>query len=156
MKQRERELALRNQEFEKEIADVSRRNEQLKAELEQLRRRWQAVAPTVSSFLLAPEPGRSDKTLPQSTILLLTGKARLLMELNDHDYANYQAVLQTFGGREILRRRTGKIRFGKDRQFATLTVKAGGLATGDYILILFSQTPNARSKEIYRYFFRVS
>jgi hypothetical protein len=84
------------------------------------------------------------------------GKARLLMELDDHDYANYQAVLQTVEGREILRRQIGKIRFGKDRQFATLPVKAGELTTGDYILILFSQTPNSRNKEIYRYFFRVS
>jgi prefoldin subunit 5 len=43
LKQRERELASRNQETEKEIADVSQRNEQLKAELEQLRRRGQAT-----------------------------------------------------------------------------------------------------------------
>jgi anti-sigma factor RsiW len=156
LKQREQELASRNQEFEKEIADVSRRNEQLKAELEQLRRRRQASAPTVLSFLLAPAPARSEEAPPQSTILLSAGKARLLMELDDHDYANYQAVLQTVGGREILRRRTGKVRFGKDRAFATLPVKVGKLAKGDYTLILFSQTLNDRSKEIYRYFFRVS
>jgi len=156
LKQREQELASRNQEFEKDIADVSRRNEQLKAELEQLRRRRQASAPTVLSFLLAPAPARSEKAPPQSTILLSAGKARLLMELDEHDYANYQAVLQTFGGREILRRRTGKVRFGKDRAFATLLVKVGKLAKGDYTLILFGQTLNDRSKEIYRYFFRVS
>jgi hypothetical protein len=156
LKQREQELASRNQEFEKDIADVSRRNEQLKAELEQLRRRRQASAPTVLSFLLAPAPARSEEAPPQSTILLSAGKARLLMELDDHDYANYQAVLQTVGGREILRRRTGKVRFGKDRQFATLPVKVGKLAKGDYTLILFGQTLNDRSKEIYRYFFRVS
>jgi hypothetical protein len=155
LKQRERELASRNQEFEKEIADVSRRNEQLKAELEQLRRRRQASAPTVLSFLLAPAPARSENTLPQSTILLSAGKARLLMELNDHDYANYQAVLQTVGGREILRRRTGKVRFGKDRQFATLPIKAGELTKGDYTLILFSQTSDGKIVEIDRYFFGV-
>jgi hypothetical protein len=34
--------------------------------------------------------------------------------------------------------------------------KARELAKGDYILILFGQTPNTRIKEIYRYFFRVS
>jgi len=156
LKQRERELASRNQEFDKEIADVGQRNERLKAELEQVRRRQQASAPTVLSFPLAPAPVRSENTLPLMTILLSAGKARLLMELNDHDYANYQAVLQTVGGREILRRRTGKVRFGKDRQFATLPFKAGELTTGDYTLILFGQTPNTRSKEIYRYYFRVS
>jgi hypothetical protein len=48
--------------------------------------------------------------------------------------------IKTVKGREILRRRTGKVRFGKDRQFATLPVKARELANGDYILILFGQT----------------
>src|SRR5262245_53217732 len=113
LKQRDRELASRNQEFEKKIADVSRRNEQLKAELEQLRQQRQAAAPTVLSFLLTPASVRSEKTPPQSTIPLLTRKARLLMELGHNDYANYQVILQTVEGREILRSRTVKVRFGK-------------------------------------------
>ncbi|HZF38062.1 MAG TPA: hypothetical protein VE715_04520 [Blastocatellia bacterium] len=154
-KQRERELASRNQEYEKEIADVSQRNERLKAELEQLRRR-QAAPPTVLSFLLAPAPVRGEKAMPQSTISLLTGKARLLMELGANDYANYQIILQTVEGREIFRRRTNKVRFGKDRVFATLPVKAGELTKGDYILILFGQTSDGKTEEIDRYFFRVS
>jgi hypothetical protein len=156
LKQRERELGARNQEFEKEIADVSQRNERLKAELEQLRQRREAAAPTILSFPLAPASVRGEKAIPQSTIPLLTGKARLLMELGDNDYANYQVILQTVEGREILRRRTGKVRFGKDRAFATLPFKGGNLTKGDYILILFGQTADGRSEEIYRYFFRVS
>src|SRR5262249_52210951 len=74
LKQRERELASRNQEFEKAIADMSRRNEQLKAELEQLRQRRSAAPSTVLSFLLAPTPVRGEKALPQATIPLLTEK----------------------------------------------------------------------------------
>jgi hypothetical protein len=156
LKQRERELASRNQEFEKEIADVSRRNEQLKAELEQLRQRRQAAAPTILSFLLAPAPVRGEKAIPQATIPLLTGKSRLLMELDHNDYANYQLILQTVEGREILRSRTAIVRFGKDLAFAMLPVKAGDLAKGDYILILFGQTSDGKIEEIDRYFFRVS
>jgi len=156
LKQRERELASRNRELEEEIADVSRRNEQLKAELEQLRGRRPAAPPTVLSFLLAPAPVRCDKTPPQSTITLSAGKARLLMELGGDDYANYQVIIQTVEGREILRRRTGKFRLGKGRAFATLPVRAGELSRGDYILILFGHTPNGGSKEVDRYFFRVS
>ncbi len=154
LKQRERELASRNQEFEKEIADVSRRNEQLKAELEQLRRR-QAATPTFLSFLLAPALVRGEKSPLQTTITLLTGKARLLMELGDNDYPNYQVIVQTVEGREILRRRAGKVRFSKDRTFATLLVNAGDLTNGDYILILFGHTPNGGIKEVDRYYFRV-
>src|SRR5262245_62141385 len=96
LKQRERDMASRNQEFEKEIADVSRRNEQLKAGLEQFAR----------------APVRGEKAPPLPTIPLLIGKARLLMELENNDYANYQLILQTVGELEILRRRTGKVRFG--------------------------------------------
>jgi hypothetical protein len=156
LKQREREQASRNQEFEKQIADVSRTNEQLKAELEQLRQRRQSAAPTILSFLLTPAPERGEKAPPQSTIPLLTGKADLLMELDRNDYANYQIILQTVEGREILRSRTSKVRFGKDRAFATLPVKAGELTKGDYILILFGQTADGKIEEIDRYFFRVS
>ena len=78
------------------------------------------------------------------------------MELDNNDYANYQVIIQTVEGREILRRRTGKVRFGKDRAFTTLPVKAGELTMGDYILILFGQTSDGRSEESDRYFFRVS
>jgi anti-sigma factor RsiW len=155
LKQRKQELALRNQEIEKEITDVSRRNEQLKEEIEQLSRRPDA-APAVLSILLAPAPVRGERAPPQSTIPLSAGKARLLVELNDNDYANYQAVLQTVEGREIFRRRTGKVRLDKDRAFATLPVNAGDLPKGDYILILFGQTADGKSEEIDRYFFRVS
>jgi hypothetical protein len=144
----------RNQEIEKEIADASRRNEQLKEELEQLRRR-QAVPSTVLSFLLTPAPVRGEKAPPQTTIALLNGKARLLMELGDNDYANYQLILQTVGGREILRRRAGKVRLGKDRTFAALTVKPGELTRGDYVLSLSGQTADSKSEEIDLYFFRL-
>jgi hypothetical protein len=156
LKQRERELASRNQEFEKEIADARQRNEQLNAELEQLSQGRQATQPTVLSFLLTPAPVRSEKALPLTTIRLLTGKAQLLMELTNADYTNYQVTLQTVEGREIFRRRTGKFRVGKDRAFAALPIKAGELSRGDYILILFGQTSDGRSEEIDRYFFRVS
>jgi len=121
-----------------------------------LRQRRQSAAPTVPSFLLAPAPVRGEKAPPQSTIPLIIGKARLLMELDNNDYANYQIILQTVEGREILRSRTAKVRFGKDRAFATLPVKAGELAKGDYILILLGQTSDGKIEEIDRYFFRVS
>jgi hypothetical protein len=156
LKQRERELASRNQEFEKAIADARQRNEQLNAELERLRRGRQAESPTVLSFLLAPAPVRGEKALPLTMISLSAGKAQLLMELTGADYANYQVALQTVEGREILRRRIGKVRFGKDRAFATLPVNAGELSRGDYILILFGQTSDGRREEIDRYFFQVS
>jgi hypothetical protein len=151
LRQRERELASRNQEIEKEIADVSQRNE-----LEQLRRREQATPSTSFSYLLLPASIRSQKGPPQTTIPLSAGKAHLWMELFNNVYTTYQVILQSVEGREILRSRTGKFRFGKDRTFATLPVNSGDLTKGDYILILFGQTADGRNEEIDRYFFRVS
>jgi len=157
LKQREQELASRNQELEREIAVERQRREELKAELERLRRQPPSSSSAVLSFLLTPAaPVRSEKAPPQSMIPLFVGKACLLMELNGEDYANYQVILQTVEGREILQRRTGKVMFGKARAFVTLPVKAGELTRGDYILILFGQTTDGRSEEIDRYFFRVS
>jgi hypothetical protein len=78
------------------------------------------------------------------------------MDLDHNDYADYQVILQTVGGREILRSRIDKVRFGKDRALATLPVKAGELTKCDYILILFGQTADGKIEEIDRYSFRVS
>jgi hypothetical protein len=49
-----------------------------------------------------------------------------------------------------IRRRTGKVKFGKDRAFATLPFKVGELTRGNYLLILFGQTADGRNEEIYR------
>jgi hypothetical protein len=106
-------------------------------------------------ILFARSSVRGEKALPLPTIPLSAGRVRLLIELDDKDYVNYQVILKTVGGREILRRRAGKVRFGKDLAFATLPVKAGELTKGDYILTLFGQTSDGRSEEIDRYLFRV-
>src|SRR5262249_54342082 len=156
LKQRERELASRNQELEREIADERQRREELTAELKQLRQQPLPLPAAAVSFLLTPAPVRNEKAPPPPTIPLLTGKVRLLMELSGNNYANYQIRLQTVEGQEILRRHPDKIRLGKDRAFAALTVQAGKLTKGDYILFLFGQTGDGKNEEIDRYFFRVS
>jgi hypothetical protein len=78
------------------------------------------------------------------------------MELGDAGYVNYLVALQTVEGREILSGQVGKVRLGKDRAFATLTIQAGKLTSGDYILILLGQTADGKIEEIDRYFFRMS
>jgi hypothetical protein len=156
LKQREQELASRNQELEREIAGERQRREELTAELKQLRQQRPPLPAAAVSFLLTPAPVRSEKASPPPTIPLLTGKVRLLMELSGNDYVNYRVRLQTVEGQEVLRRHPDKIRLGKDRAFAALTLRAGKLTKGDYILILFGQTGDGKSEEIDRYFFRVS
>jgi hypothetical protein len=156
LRQREQELAARNQELERERANERRRHEESKAALEQLRLQQSSLSPTVLSFLLTPAPVRGEKAPPSLTLPRLTGRVRLLMELNGDGYASYHVRFQTDEGREILRRNAGKVRLGKDREFAALTILAGRLTKGDYILILIGQTADGRGEEIDRYFFRVS
>jgi hypothetical protein len=153
-RQREQELALLNQALEKEIADERRHGEQLKAELEQLRKQPQPTSSAVPSFLLIPMPLRSENASPPPTIPILNGKVRLLMELESRDHRSYRIRLQTAEGREILLRNTNKVSFLKDRAFAALTIPAKTLAKGEYVLILSGRTPDGRSEEIDRYFFR--
>jgi len=155
LKQREQNLASRNQELEKEIVDERQRRETLNAELEQLRREQQSSPLAVPSFLLTPARLRDNSALPPPTIPRLTGRARLLIELDGDDYANYQLRLQTVEAREILRRQAGKDRFGKHQAFVFLEVPPGKLTRGDYVLILFGQTADGKSEEIERYFFQV-
>src|SRR5262249_24521954 len=154
--QREQELASRIQGLEREIAGERQRREKLTAELKQLRQQPLPPLAATVSLLLTPAPIRGEKAPPPPTIPLLTGQVRLLMELGGNNYANYRIRLQTVEGREVLLRHPNKIRLTKDRAFAALTVRAGKLTKGDYILILFGQTGDGKSEEIDRYFFRVS
>jgi hypothetical protein len=156
MKQREQELTSRNRELESDISNERQRHEESKTALEQLRLQQSSLPPAVLSFLLPPAPVRGEKSPPSLTLPRLTGRVRFLMELNGDGYANYQVRCQTIEGREIFRSTAGKVRLGKDREFAALTIQAGRLTKGDYILILFGQTADGRGEEIDRYFLRVS
>ena len=155
-KEHQRELESRNQGLEREIANERQRYEGSKAALEQLRIQRSSFSSAVLSFLLTPATVRGEKTQPSLTLPLLTGKVRFLMELNGYGYAGYQVRLQMVEGQEILRSRAGKVGLGKDHEFAALTIQAGKLTKGDYILILSGQTADGRDEEIDRYFLRVS
>jgi hypothetical protein len=155
LKRREEELALRKRELEKEIADERQRSVQLKTELEQLRRERQSTQSAFLSFLLTPAPTRDKNGPPPATIPLVKSGTRLLMELDGSDYSGYQIRLQTVDGREILNKSANKTRLGKDRAFATITLPAGTLTKGDYILVLLGRTARGEQEEIDQYFFRV-
>jgi hypothetical protein len=156
LRQREQERALRNQELQREIANERQRLEESKAALEQLRLQKSSLSPEVLSVLLPPASVRSDKAQPSLVLPRLTGRVRLLMELNGDGYASYQVKFRTVEGREIISSQAIKVRLGKDREFAALTIRAERLSKGDYILILFGQNADGRDEEIDRYFLRVS
>jgi len=149
----------REQALEKESDSQRQQNEQLNAELERLRHRQQpqqaAEAPAFLSFLLTPAPLRGQNAPPPPQIPLVASPVRLLMELNAGNYPSYQLRLQTVEGREILMRQSSNVAFTKDRAFAAMTVPAGKLVKGDYILVLSGRTAKGAVEEIDQYFFRV-
>jgi hypothetical protein len=154
LKQREQELSLRNRELEKELADGRQRSERLKVEIERLSLQSRSEPSIIFSYPLRPSSLRSENEPPPPTIRLLNGKVRLLMQLESRDHRSYQIRLQTAEGREILLRNTDEVIFGNDLVFVALTIPAKTLAKGEYFLILSGQTPDGRSEEIDRYFFR--
>jgi hypothetical protein len=153
--QRERELAAKTQGLEKENDSRRHDNEQLNAELEGLRRQQQQREPAVLlSFLLTAAPSRGQNAPPPPQLPLVTSPIQLLMDLNGSQYPSYQTRLQTVEGREIFSQSSGASS-GKSRTFATMTVPAGKLAKGDYILILSGRTAKGAVEEIDRFFFQV-
>jgi hypothetical protein len=156
LKQREQELSLQIQKLEAEIANERQLTENSKATLNRLRQQQSSPTPAILTLLLTPTPIRDEKAPPSLTLPLLNGKVRLLMELNSDSYSSYQIRLQTAEGRGILNGNAVKVRFGKDREFAALTILTGKLTKGDYILILSGKTADGRDEEIDQYYFRVS
>jgi hypothetical protein len=125
LKKREQELASRNQELEKVIANERQLHEKSKAALEQLLLHQSSLTTVVLSVLLTPAPVRGEKAPPSSTLPRLTGRVRFLMELNGDGYARYQVRFRTVESQEILRRPAGKVRLSKGREFAALTIQPG-------------------------------
>ncbi len=152
--QREQELARRAQETEKENTQQRQENERLNAELEQFRGKRQEPEPSaVLSFLLTPGLTRGQNAAPLQ-IPLVRGPLRLLMAVNGSPYPSYRFRLQTVEGREIFSQSSG-VGSAKDRAFATMTVPAGKLVKGDYVLILSGRSAAGAIEEIDRYFFQV-
>jgi hypothetical protein len=152
--QSEEELARRAQETEKENTQQRQENERLNAELEQLRgKRQEPESPAILSFLLTPALTRGQNATP-TQIPFVRGPLRLLMAVNGRPYPSYRFSLQTVEGREIFSQLSG-VGSAKDRSFATMTVPAGKLAKGDYVLILSGRTAAGAIEEIDRYFFQV-
>ena len=150
--QREQELAQRAQDAQKENADRRQENDRLNAELEQFRRS-RAEQPVPLSFLLTPAPIRGQNTAPLQ-LPLVRSPIQLLMELNGNHYPSYRFRLQTVEGREIFSQSSGP-GSSKERVFAIMTVPAGKLVKGDYVLILSGQTAGGAIEEIDQYFFQV-
>lgn len=152
IEQRKQDLELQTQGLAGEIARERERGRQLGAELERLTQNRQSASPAFLSFLLTPAPTRDKNGPPPPVIPLVKSGMQLLMALDAGDFPGYQIKLQTVEGREILSKPANRT---KDRAFAAVTLPAGTLVKGDYILILSGRIAGGELEEVDRYFFRV-
>ncbi|MGE0128353.1 MAG: hypothetical protein AB7U82_09760 [Blastocatellales bacterium] len=151
--ERERRLA-------EQIAAERQQNDQLTAELEQLRERQTAAVsepprPTIFSFLLPSSLMRGGGEPQSLTIPRDADQVELRMRLEANDYRSYQAVIRTVEGAEVFSSQNIKPR--ASRNSATVSVKAPAtkLSAGDYILTLSGVNSAVQAEEVNRYFFRV-
>ncbi|MCI0392465.1 MAG: hypothetical protein MOB07_27350 [Acidobacteria bacterium] len=158
LQQLEQERARQIQGLEKEIAGQRQHSEQLNAEIERLRegqrRQEQSAQSTFFTFILTPGLVRGSEA-QQLAIPRGASQVQLWMKLEGNDYRSYQVKLRAIEGREILQQQSLRVVTGKDESFLSLTVPAGKLATGDYILTLSGRTAAGNLEEIDRYIFRV-
>jgi hypothetical protein len=152
--QREAELSLRNSELEKELAT----SRQMIAELRQQELPNQSV---VLSYLLKPASVRSENAPDPPTVRLINGRLRFLMQMESRDHQSYRIKLQTAEGREISLRNSDQVvsiiggaKSAKGDYLTEVTIPAGKLAKGEYVIILYGQTADGRGDEIERFFFR--
>jgi len=156
----ERELAQR-------VAGERRRVEELAAELERLRTQPQTLqseptppvrpAPAFVSLLLTVGGIRSTETGPPSTLVIPPGTAQVRLQLNlkEHDYPSYRAVLLRVGGGEIFSRQGLRPKTTRSGASLAFILPADKFATGDYLLTLRGVSPSGEVDDVSKSLFRV-
>jgi type IV secretory pathway VirB2 component (pilin) len=154
-------------ELKERVAIEQQRSEQRSAELDRLRAEQQArqpsPTPTVSSapsfVSLALTIGgvRGVDTGPPTVLVIPAGtqQVRIQLSLGENDYQNYQAELQSAGGKEIFSRQTLQARTNKSGARLALLIPANKFATGDYILTLKGVTQNREVEDVSKSLFHV-
>ena len=155
----------RAQELEKEIAAQRDQNDKLASELaseESKTDEGSSQTPpretrSVLSLVLSPMSMRSGGEAQQLKLSNETAAVVLQMKVGQPGARVYQVDLRTVEGIKVWSRSSVKARpSANDNSTISITIPAGKLATGDYILTL-SATINANeTEEINRYFFRIS
>ena len=148
----------RIRELEQMMAANRAENSQLTAELERLRQQRQTLSATLPprTILFALDAGalRSDsqEAMPALRLSPDVQQVTLSVRTEENDYAAFSASLRTAEGREITR--WNRVR-NKGRRLK-LTLPAGKLSAGDYVLIISGISQVRPPEELRRLPFRIS
>ena len=133
----------REQLVRQQLEEQRRRSQELEQQLVLAQARGQGQKPPetslsrlVATLVLTPGVVRDSGSSNRLTISPDTLLVTLRLELADHAYETYRAVLQDDGGSEVLTRNKLKPERSGPNQFVVFTLPAKDLPTDDYLLKL--------------------
>jgi hypothetical protein len=118
-------------------------------------REEQATRPVFAVVTLVPGSLRDGTAGANLFIPRMATHVRVRMQLEVDAYRSYRAIVSTPEGRSVWAGAASKDR-QKNAQFVTLTLAAGSLARGDYIIELTGAIAGGRSAPAAHYSFRVT
>jgi hypothetical protein len=158
------------QDWQQQLTQLRGRNDQLVREL-QHQEQQQAALQEELNALKASTPQRSLSAMMAFALIPdqvrgMHGRQKvappagaswvqLQLDLGMGEYKRYQAVLQKAEGEEIWSQNTPKVKVGKDSEMVVLTLPAGLLRRGYYILKLSGMDARGSFEEVAKYYFRV-
>jgi hypothetical protein len=157
--------AQRQAELQRQLAEEQKHNQELAAQLERLSNAavpqpspspGGTVPAFVTLFLAANGVRGAEPTAPATLIIPKgTQEVRVKLTLRDHDYRDYQIVLQAIAGPEIFNRRNLKPTINRSGAIFSLSLPASKLPTGDYMLTLRGAAPGGEFEDVSNSLFHV-
>lgn len=155
------ELRARQQQLSRELERERTERAQLEKELAQQQtarssERQPASSSGVLAFILAPGLVRDENGLKRLTIPSNTNQVRLSLRLKRPNvYQRYHVVLQTLDGVELWQQSLPRATSKTTSQTVAVTLTAGRLQAGDYLLGLKGQRAGGALEEIDDYYFSI-
>ena len=156
---------LHERQLQQQLANERTRNQELTAELDQVRAAMaqtrptpqESSAPAFVSLLLFARGIRGSETgsAPTLTVPRGTQQVRLQLNLKDNSYPRYQVELRAIGGQEIFRRRNLKPQATKTGARFVFSLPAAKFSTGDYMLTLKGVAQDGEVEDVSKSLFRV-
>jgi hypothetical protein len=157
--------AQRQAELQRQLGDQQKQNQELAAQLERLSNTAApqtspspgGAVPAFVTLFLAANGVRGAEPAAPATLIIPKGtqEVRVNLTLKDHDYRDYQIVLQAIAGPEIFNRRNLKPRINRSGATFSLSLPASKLPTGDYMLTLRGAAPGGEFEDVSNSLFHV-
>ena len=151
-------------ELQQQLADERKRNQELASDLQrasdqatQKKTSPESVTPAFVTLLLTATGVRGAEPTSPPTLVVPKGteEVHVQLTLKDHDYRNYQVVVQAIAGPQIFNRRNFKPRIDKSGATFIISLPSSKFAAGDYMLTLSGASQSGEFEDVSKSLFRV-